>query len=444
MHKSHFNIKKQPSDLFSKPSVVLLVLAAILGAVTGVIGALFQNLIAWVTTLRVELVMSYFNHFLWMIFFGLFMVSAAMAALSYYLVKRFAPEASGSGVQEIEGALSEKLPVRWKHVLPVKFFGGVMALASGMILGREGPTIQIGANLGECLSDFFKVKISHFRHSLLATGAAAGLATAFNAPLAGGVLIIEEMNASFRYTVASISSVLTGIVTAIIAYRALNGGEAVLFIGHFTDVPLTSLWICLLLGIMAGILGMLFNALLLWLQSTLQSYQKNKMSRFLLVGVIISGVCGVLTMIQPQIVSDGFNVVHDIVTTHFSFGMLLYFFIARFILSIMCYISGAPGGIFSPLLGLGALFGILFGLLCISVLPDQSIDIGIFIILGMGALFSATIQAPLTGTILIIEMTMNYQLALPLLVVCGSASIIAKLLGGRPLYSVLLERVLAK
>lgn len=432
-----------PLSAFTKPSVPLLLVAALAGAIVGLIGAFFQNAIAWLADRRLDFVASYFQDST-SAYLAMFAISALMALFAYYLVRRFAPEASGSGVQEIEGALAKLRPVRWRRVLPVKFFGGLGALASGMILGREGPTIQIGANISQCLADVFRIKIDHFRHSLLATGAAAGLTTAFNAPLSGIFLIVEEMQERFQYTAASISAVLTGVIAATVAYRCVNGSAAVLFIGQYADAPLNTLWLYLLLGFCAAVAGVIFNAFLLWLQARLQRHQHNKMSRFLLTGAVIGGICGVLTLIQPQIVNDGFNVVHDIAKQHFVFETLFYFFIARFLLGITCYVSGAPGGIFSPMLGLGALLGALFGHIVPSIFPAYSIEAGLFIIVGMGALFSATIQAPLTGIVLILEMTMNYQLAMPLLIACVSATIIAKLLGGRPLYAVLLEKTLER
>lgn len=429
------------TPLFKKPVVSLLLLAALAGAIIGVVGAFFQNAIAWLSNLRINFVVSYFKEPV-LTYIAMFVVSGLMALFGYYLVRRFAPEASGSGVQEIEGALQELRPVRWKRVIPVKFLGGLSTLASGMILGREGPTIQISANISEYLSDLFNIQIKHYRHSLLATGAAAGLATAFNAPLASILLIFEEMHTSFRYTVTSVSTVLTGVISATIVYRCINGSTAVLFIDQYPDVPISTLWLYLLLGMSAAIIGVLYNKFLLWLQTKFQQYQKNKISRFVITGVLIGGLCGVLTLVQPQIVNDGFNVIHDIANKHFALQLLFYFFIVRFVLGIVCYASGAPGGVFSPTLGLGALFGALFGHIILSLFPTCSIELGVFIIIGMGALFSSTIQAPLTGVFLILEMTMNYQLALPLLIACVSTTVIAKLLGGRPLYAVLLQKAL--
>ncbi|MFA0697857.1 chloride channel protein, partial [Vibrio sp. 10N.222.49.C9] len=109
-----------------------------------------------------------------------------------------APETAGSGIPEIEGAMDNIRPVRWWRVLPAKFFGGMGTLGSGMVLGREGPTVQMGGAVGRMVSDIFRVKNDDDRHSLLASGAAAGLAAAFNAPLAAIMFVVEEMRPQFR------------------------------------------------------------------------------------------------------------------------------------------------------------------------------------------------------------------------------------------------------
>ena len=112
-------------------------------------------------------------------------------SIALYLVRKFAPEASGSGVQEIEGALDGLRPMRWKRVLPIKFIASLFSLGSGLLLGREGPTIQLGENIGDMIKDTFG-KSDIESKSLMSTGAAAGLASAFNAPFVGIIFVIEE------------------------------------------------------------------------------------------------------------------------------------------------------------------------------------------------------------------------------------------------------------
>ncbi|OWF76219.1 ClC family H(+)/Cl(-) exchange transporter, partial [Yersinia rohdei] len=129
---------------------------------------------------------------------------------------------------------------------------------------------------------------------------------------------------------------------------------------------------------------------------------------------------------------------------NYSIGMLLFIFIARVITTLLCFGSGAPGGIFAPMLALGTILGTAFGLSCAHFFPEYSIDAGTFAIAGMGALFAASVRAPLTGIVLVLEMTDNYQLILPMIVTCLGATLIAQFMGGQPLYAAILARTLEK
>ena len=140
-------------------------------------------------------------------------------------VRRFAPEAGGSGIPEIEGALEELRPVRWWRVIPVKFIGGMGTLGAGMVLGREGPTVQMGGNVGRMVLDVLRIRGAEARHTLLATGAAAGLSAAFNAPLAGILFIIEEMRPQFRYNLISIKAVFIGVIMSSVVFQLFNGRD---------------------------------------------------------------------------------------------------------------------------------------------------------------------------------------------------------------------------
>ena len=207
----HFQLLRKLKESDKTP-VKVLFLAAIIGAVVGLIGSLFMLGTEWVSSLRISSVNQYVTN-KWLIIAAMFVVSALLAMMGYYLVKRFSPEAGGSGIPEIEGALQDLRPVRWWRVIPVKFIGGLGTLGSGMVLGREGPTVQLGANISQMFYDIFRLKDNESRHTLLATGAAAGLSTAFNAPLAGILFIIEEMRPQFKYSLISIKAVFIGAVT---------------------------------------------------------------------------------------------------------------------------------------------------------------------------------------------------------------------------------------
>lgn len=426
-----------------KTPLAVLLMAAVVGTLAGLIGVAFEKSVNWVQNLRIGALVEVADH--WFLVWPLaFILSALLAMMGYFLVRRFAPEAGGSGIPEIEGALEELRPVRWWRVLPVKFIGGMGTLGAGMVLGREGPMVQLGGNLGRMVVDVFRMRSPEARHTLLATGAAAGLSAAFNAPLAGILFIIEEMRPQFRYNLISIKAVFTGVIMATIVFRIFNGDKAVIEVGKLSNAPVNTLWLYLILGMIFGCIGPLFNTLVLRTQDMFQRIHGGNIKKWVLIGGLIGGSCGVLGLIQPAASGGGFNLIPIAAAGNFSVGLLLFIFIARVITTLLCFSSGAPGGIFAPMLALGTLLGTAFGMAATPLFPAYHLDAGTFAIAGMGALLAASVRAPLTGIVLVLEMTDNYQLILPMIITCLGATLLAQFLGGKPLYSTILQRTLAK
>ena len=426
-----------------KTPLAVLLMAAVVGTLAGLIGVAFEKSVNWVQNLRIGALVEVADH--WFLVWPLaFILSALLAMVGYFLVRRFAPEAGGSGIPEIEGALEELRPVRWWRVLLVKVIGGMGTLGAGMVLGREGPMVQLGGNLGRMVVDVFRMRSPEARHTLLATGAAAGLSAAFNAPLAGILFIIEEMRPQFRYNLISIKAVFTGVIMATIVFRIFNGDKAVIEVGKLSNAPVNTLWLYLILGMIFGCVGPLFNTLVLRTQDMFQRLHGGNIKKWVLIGGLIGGSCGVLGLIQPAASGGGFNLIPIAAAGNFSVGLLLFIFIARVITTLLCFSSGAPGGIFAPMLALGTLLGTAFGMAATPLFPAYHLDAGTFAIAGMGALLAASVRAPLTGIVLVLEMTDNYQLILPMIITCLGATLLAQFLGGKPLYSTILQRTLAK
>ena len=426
-----------------KTPLAVLLMAAVVGTLAGLVGVAFEKSVNWVQNVRIGALVEVAAH--WFLVWPLaFILSALLAMVGYFLVRRFAPEAGGSGIPEIEGALEELRPVRWWRVLPVKFICGMGTLGAGMVLGREGPMVQLGGNLGRMVVDVFRMRSPEARHTLLATGAAAGLSAAFNAPLAGILFIIEEMRPQFRYNLISIKAVFTGVIMATIVFRIFNGDKAVIEVGKLSNAPVNTLWLYLILGMIFGCVGPLFNTLVLRTQDMFQRIHGGNIKKWVLIGGLIGGSCGVLGLIQPAASGGGFNLIPIAAAGNFSVGLLLFIFIARVITTLLCFSSGAPGGIFAPMLALGTLLGTAFGMAATPLFPAYHLDAGTFAIAGMGALLAASVRAPLTGIVLVLEMTDNYQLILPMIITCLGATLLAQFLGGKPLYSTILQRTLAK
>lgn len=423
--------------------VKLLLLAALVGTLTGLVGVAFNRAVNLMLQLRIDTLAAQHSGFVTGAI-AAFAASAIMGGVGYFLVRRFAPEAGGSGIPEIEGALEELRPVRWWRVLPVKFFGGMGALGSGMVLGREGPTVQLGGNIGGMCSDLFRLRSAESRHTLLATGAAAGLAAAFNAPLAGILFIIEEMRPQFRYSLVSIKAVFVGVIMASIVYRLCEGNSAIIDIGQLRDAPTDTLWLYLLLGIVFGAVGVAFNRLIFTMQDRFQRLHRGRTAAWVLWGSVLAGLCGLLGMLLPQAAGGGITLIPAFSGGEYSALMLFGLFILRTLVTLCCFASGAPGGIFAPMLTLGTLLGTCFGQIAIAWFPAWHLEAGTFAVAGMGALFAASVRAPLTGIVLVLEMTSNYQLILPMIITCLGATLAAQFFGGKPLYSSLLARTLAK
>ncbi len=412
-----------------------LLLCALTGLGAGLVGSLFllgiDALLVWPRRLAGELS-------------GLPLVAASaaitmtMTLLAVALVRGYAPEASGSGVQEIEGAMVGKRRLRWRLVLPVKLFGGLIALGSGLALGREGPTIHMGASVGAALSETYRTSETE-RRGLLASGAGAGLASAFNAPVGGVLLVIEEMREEFPNNLRTYLGLLVAAVVATSVTQAITGTGPMMPVAAEMP-PLGLLPAFLLLGLGVGLVGVLLNASLLRLLDF--AARTARWSPYLYPAVIGLAV-GTLLVVLPQSVTGGEHVVVELGAQHVALGALVLLSVVRFATLVGSYSSGVPGGIFAPMLALAFCLGLAFAEAADLLLPDIGIDPAAFAICAMGGLFVASVRAPLVGAVLILELTGAYVLMLPIVLTCATAELVAQRCGGRPIYALLLERTLA-
>ncbi len=364
-------------------------------------------------------------------------IAAACVLAAFAITRRFAPEAAGSGVQEIEGAMEGLREVRWWRVLPVKFVGGVLALSSGLVAGREGPTIHMGASIMQAASDWLKLGRTDVR-GLLAAGAAAGLAAAFNAPLAAILFVIEETRKQFPYTFRSYTAVIIASAASALATEVVGGTAPDLQIS--TDaMPLTLLPAFALLGVLLGGLGVVFNRCLVFsLDWTMETFRRAPYVPALVVGAAV----GALAIVLPDAVGGGETLILRMVGENLPITVLLLLAVLRFAGTMASYSTGVPGGIFAPILALATAIGLAVGTLLEFAFVVPGTTAAAFAIAAMGGLFSSTIRAPLVGVVLVAELTGAYELILPVIVTCATSNLVAERLRGRPIYEVLLERTL--
>lgn len=420
-------------------NIMLLVYALIIGLLVGLVGASFRIFLSYIEQFRDSLFENVEDGvlmtWLWPILFTVTGISIAL-----FLVRRYAPEASGSGVHEIEGALDEVRPMRWKRVLPIKFIGSLFSLGSGLLLGREGPTIQLGANMGQMVKD--TVGPSEIDNNpLVSAGAAAGLASAFNAPFSGIIFIIEEMHGHFKFNFYSVAAIMIGAGAADFVVRALVASKPSIEMVVFESPNINGLWLFIALGLIFSVIGLLFNKLLLL---GLDFFQKTlKKVPIIIIALVVGLVIAIIGILSPEMIGGGYESITKVLEHSFTLSFLLFLFFVRMLLTIFSYSSGVPGGIFAPLLTLGVIFGMLFGIIMQGYFPNLISHPGVFAIAGMAAIFSSTVRAPLTGLVLAIEMTSNYELILPLIITTITASVFTTLLGNQPIYTTLLKRTLA-
>jgi CIC family chloride channel protein len=410
--------------------------AALVGLLAGGVALAFQYALEVAESTRMRLLESL--HLAapgwgWLV---LALIAATIGAAVGWATTRFAPEAAGSGIPHVKGVLLHVSTLNWRRVLPVKFIGGVLAIGAGFSLGREGPTVQMGAAVGRLVSDLLKVP-AKAAPRLMACGAGAGLAAAFHAPLAGFIFTIEELQREFSsltYAMALIAAVVADIVAT-----SMLGHGNVFNAAGFPAAPLGALPVCMLLGLVAGTCGAAFNRSLLALQKW--SHRRSDWPAWKRAG-LIGFVVGLAVWWLPEIVGGGQHlgerILHGDFASAASFQVLLLIFAGKFALTLLCYLAGVPGGIFAPMMVMGACLGLLCGIVSYEVLPQVAPNPASFAAIGMAAFFAAVVRAPLTGVVLVLEMTGDYNQLLPVLTGAMMAYMVAEHLGIRPIYEALL------
>lgn len=348
------------------------------------------------------------------------------------------PMISGSGIPQIEGILKGYFLKRkgWFSTLVYKFLSGAIGIAGGLSLGREGPSIQLGACMGEAIGN----QISSGRLEkkiLIAGGASAGLAAAFNAPLAGVIFALEEI---FKYlNPVILLSMMSAAVSSDFISKQVFGLEPIFRFDVPGPIPLDQYGWLIPLGLLLGVLGAFYNFILLKIKSGYQSLKGWKTWMKILFPF---GVAAVLGMTLPEVLGGGHRMIEEY-TPELILGFLILLLVVKFFFSLLCFGSGIPGGIFFPLIILGAGIGAAFAKTVIVYFHVDPSLFQNFVILAMAGYFTAIVRAPITGIILVTEMTNSFSHLLSLTIVSVIAYIVAYLLKSPPVYDALLNDLIA-
>jgi chloride channel protein, CIC family len=411
--------------------------AAAVGVCAGSVAVIFRWLLAAADSLRNAIII--WSHQIPLLGWILPVAfSATLAVIAVGIVFRFAPEAGGSGIPHLKAVLHRLRDIRWARVLWVKLIGGVLAIGSGMALGREGPTVQMGGAVGDGLARRLKLPIRD-RLTLTAAGAGAGLAAAFNAPLSGLVFVLEEVQRDFRPAV--FGAAFIAAASADIVARIASGQLPVFRVPDYAAPALSILPIFAVLGCLAGLLGIAFNSGLLLVLSLIARLRR---PATIVIAALVGATAGIIAWFSPGLVGGGHGLAEAVLAGNISLHLIPLLFLIRFGLTLLSYGTGAAGGIFSPLLVLGAMTGLALGQMIHALAPAYVPQPGVFAVVGMAAYFTAIVRAPLTGVVLIVEMTGNYEQMMPLLTSCFCAYAVAEYLRDVPIYEALLERDLVR
>lgn len=363
-----------------------------------------------------------------------------LLALVMTLLLKKSPECKGSGVPRTEGVLRGILSFRWLRTLLTTFFATSITYMTGLSLGSEGPSIQIGASLSKGACNAFKTP-KHVQNAMVTGGAAAGLATAFNAPLTGIVFAMEEVHKKFSpilFISVAIAVLFSNIITRIL--RSVMGFKLLLLdFGALPEIPLNFVWSLFLLGLVIGIFAMLFNKLLFKANKFTGKFKKIPLSVRLITAFVLSGALGLVFI---DTLGGGHHLIEKVGNMDYDTLMLVLLFVIKLFLIIVCFSSGATGGLFIPMLTLGALLGGIMAKLLILMGLDPKYFTTV-VVIAMTAFFGASVRAPLTAIILIVEITGQLSGFLMTGIAIFTAYFIPIMARTAPLYDGLLENIIA-
>ncbi len=425
-----------------------------IGIIGGFVCATFRYLIYWADNIRISLFKTdNFSDFQRSINYGLtlhdilfliikylilFLLTLLFLNIVHRLVKKF-PTTSGSGLPQTKALLEKKMEYKspFKNIL-AKFFGGILSISSGLSFGREGSSVQIGSLIGFIFSRSFKIEKDNSNY-LIAAGAGAGISAAFTAPLASSILILESLKNDYTADLKklTISTLLSGLCAGIIAisFFPTNIYSSIIIIKPELK-EYQMLMLLIIMAILFSILGKLFSNLFIFIKLHYERFQRKYDRQYIMLAALIV----MITFFYPSLVGGNQIFAIEIIenNSHSLFINLLILAILA-TLTIISNATGFPGGLFIPLLSMGGLLGKIF---CITLAHFDIISLsntGYFVFIGMSVFFISVVRTPLTGFILISEMTGNYEVMFPTLVVGILTYVFTEIMKVRPLDNILYD-----
>lgn len=419
---SEFSNKRKRTDIYAYSVIV--------GIVTGLIVVSYRSAISFLEERRIDFLHGAASSV--PVSLAWIAIAAAVGALVYLLV-RAAPYIKGSGIPQVKASLMRRIQPLWKKELPFKFAGGSLALGVGFSLGREGPSIQLGALAGEAIGEL--ARRSEYKRYLVTAGAAAGISAAFNAPLAGVLFCVEELHKNVSPTMLTSSLIASFCANAVM--WTFYGNSPVFGISLASTLPLNLYFSAILfIGVVSGALGSLFNRGLLAFQAAYKRIAPNDALRLVSAFAAVAAV----SLLVPALAGGGDKIIASIGQAHMTLWPVAALLVGKMAFTLFSYASGAPGGIFLPMLAIGALIG-AFSTSLFEAIGIPSVYLMNYVLIGMVGFFTAVVRAPITGAVLITEMAGSFAHFPAFILVSVIASLVSGILKTKPIYDSLLAQI---
>ena len=358
-------------------------------------------------------------------------IPVAGALITGFLLQKYFPNARGSGIPQTKTALFiNNGVIRFRTALG-KFFCSSLCLATGIALGREGPSVQVGAGIASSLGRRLGLSDANVK-ALVPIGAAAALAAAFNTPIAAVLFTLEEVMGDLHARV--LGSIVLSSATSWIVLHLLLGDEPLFHVPAYQLVHPLEFGLYAVLGLVGGLVSVAFVKLLLWQRKQFMRLPKNTQWIQPAAGGLLVGVLG---WFVPEVLGVGYGYVSNALNGHLVLGMMALLVLLKLIATTTCYASGNAGGIFGPSLFIGAMLGGAFGAGAHTLLPDYTGSVGAYALVGMGTAFAGIVRVPLASVIMIFEVTRDYSIIVPLMISNLISYFVSSQLQDEPIYEAL-------
>ena len=348
-----------------------------------------------------------------------------------YLLYRYFPYARGSGVPQTKAALYAREGRITLRTVLGKFFCTSATLASGIPLGREGPSVQVGAGIGSVLGRLIGLRTEQVKR-LIPVGSAAAIAAAFNTPLAAVVFALEEIVGDLNAPV--MGAVVLASATAWMVLRVLLGDHPLFKVPQYQLVHPAEFAVYAVLGVAGGLVSAIFARLLLSMRERFLRFPQKMAWLHPVVGGLVVGLMG---WFVPQVLGVGYGFVGDALNGKMAFKLMLMLVVLKLLAVTTSYASGNAGGIFGPALFIGAMLGGTVGTVAHHLFPAFTSTAGAYALVGMGAVFAGIVRAPMTSVLMIFEMTQDYSVIVPLMIANLVSLFVASGLQKEPIYEAL-------